>query len=402
MVKLKLNTLFRVLSMQICTFLFIALCITNIAFSSSKAYITNFHSNTVSVIDFSKKNAVVATIEVGKNPIGIAATPQGKFVYVTNSGSDSMSIIDTNRDEVISTIAVEFSTPYGIAITPDGKYVYITNSNSHTVSVINLSTKKVSKIPVGTNPFGLAVTPDSKYVYIVNHASSSISVIDTAIQKVVTTIAVNLFPTLVSISKDGKYAYVTNQPNDIFVIDVAEHHFVSTIPIGSDPFGVAFGITMAPNGKKAYVSDYQANTISSINLANHKVEGVPIAVGNHPRGLAVTADGRYAYVINNGSNSVSFVDLSTHKVEKSISVGLDPRNLVLIETAPPAPEKAPYNSSKSPKSTLPSQQKSKPTAPAKTQPPKKPTTPDPALKNTQKFSPTPERGSTLPNSKKSS
>ena len=47
------------------------------------AYIPNFASNNVSVID-TASNTVTATIPVGIGPQGVAVTPDGRKVYVAN------------------------------------------------------------------------------------------------------------------------------------------------------------------------------------------------------------------------------------------------------------------------------------------------------------------------------
>jgi len=46
-------------------------------------------------------------------------TPDGKRVYASSDGDSSVSVIDTSTDEVIACIDVG-SMPHGLAITPDG------------------------------------------------------------------------------------------------------------------------------------------------------------------------------------------------------------------------------------------------------------------------------------------
>ncbi|MGH9696549.1 MAG: YncE family protein, partial [Bryobacteraceae bacterium] len=48
------------------------------------AYVTNYASNTVSVID-TANGLVTATIHVGSFPSGVAITPSGAYAYVTNT-----------------------------------------------------------------------------------------------------------------------------------------------------------------------------------------------------------------------------------------------------------------------------------------------------------------------------
>ena len=89
------------------------------------AYITNYGSNTVSVIDTATNN-VIATVAVGMILHGVAVTPDGTKVYVTNWGSNTVSVIDTATNTVTATVNVG-NSPYGVAVSPDGTKVYVTN-----------------------------------------------------------------------------------------------------------------------------------------------------------------------------------------------------------------------------------------------------------------------------------
>jgi YVTN family beta-propeller protein len=77
-------------------------------------YVANWVSNTVSVIA-TDSQAVIATIQVGECPFGVAITPDGTKVYVTNWDSNNVSVIATDSQTVIATIQVE-QGPYGVAI----------------------------------------------------------------------------------------------------------------------------------------------------------------------------------------------------------------------------------------------------------------------------------------------
>ena len=52
----------------------------------------------------------------GYGPGGVAITPDGSYAYVANFSSDSVSIIDTSTDTVVDTVSVR-SAPFGVAIT---------------------------------------------------------------------------------------------------------------------------------------------------------------------------------------------------------------------------------------------------------------------------------------------
>jgi YVTN family beta-propeller protein len=129
---------------------------------AQNAYITNFNSASVSVID-TATNAVTATIGVGSNPLGVAVTRDGSKVYVThqNNVNSTVAVIDTATNEVTATIPVGANPGFpGIAVTPDGSKVYVASSGN-TVSVIDAATNTVTAtVGVGNSPFGVAVTPD--------------------------------------------------------------------------------------------------------------------------------------------------------------------------------------------------------------------------------------------------
>lgn len=195
------------------------------------------------------------------------------LAYVANFASNSISVVDTGDNTVVDTIGVG-NGPEGIAVAPDGKHVYVTVSTDNDLSVIDTTTNKVvgTPIPVGTLPVNVAVTPDGKRAFVANFGSfnlngsqnGSVSVIDTAKNAVVATIMVPLssfgHAFGVAITPDGKYAYVTveqfvaDSEGAVLVIDTSKNTLVAAVPkpqsVWIDPQGVA----ITPDGKYAYVA----------------------------------------------------------------------------------------------------------------------------------------------------
>src|SRR5262245_57785678 len=88
---------------------------------AQNAYITNFSSGTVSVIN-TATTLVTAVVPVGTHPRGVAVTPDGSKVYVANTDSNSVSVIDAATNRVTATITVG-ANPEGVAVTPDDSKV---------------------------------------------------------------------------------------------------------------------------------------------------------------------------------------------------------------------------------------------------------------------------------------
>ena len=177
---------------------------------AQNAYITNWSSDTVSVID-TNTNSVIATISVGNEPFGVAVTSDGRRVYIANEFS--VSVIDAVTNAVITTIPIAAQPPaIGVAVTPDGRKAYVSNYLGNTVSVIDTTTNTVTGTITVSFPFGLAVTPDGRKLYVTNLAdTNSVSVIETATDTVIATTPVGnrVGPLGVAVTPDGRHVYIT-------------------------------------------------------------------------------------------------------------------------------------------------------------------------------------------------
>jgi YVTN family beta-propeller protein len=90
-------------------------------------------------------------INVGKNPAGIAITPNvtgPQTVYVANAGDDTVSYFSTVSPSpaLVSDPLGTFKNPGGLAITPDGAKVYVGNKGNKTISVISTATNAVTNV----------------------------------------------------------------------------------------------------------------------------------------------------------------------------------------------------------------------------------------------------------------
>lgn len=127
--------------------------------------VANPDNDTISLFDLRTGNgARVAEIRVGREPNGVALSPDGGQVYVANTVSGTVTVIAVDRTNfgatpVIATIPVG-AEPYGLALTPSGGKLYVTNARSNSVSVIDTRTRTVLRTiaNVGPEPRGIAIT----------------------------------------------------------------------------------------------------------------------------------------------------------------------------------------------------------------------------------------------------
>jgi YVTN family beta-propeller protein len=124
-------------------------------------YVANAGLSSVSVID-TATNRAGQEIGVGREPFAIAITPDGSRAYVTNFEDNNVSVINTATNQPVGNPIPVGEAPEGIAITPDGSRAYVTNRGDKSVSVINTATNQPlgSAISVNNQPAGIAIVPD--------------------------------------------------------------------------------------------------------------------------------------------------------------------------------------------------------------------------------------------------
>jgi len=88
-------------------------------------------------------------------------------------------------------------------------------------------------------------------------------------------------------------------------------------------------IAFAPDGRRAYLTEGAAGTVSVVDLAARQVIDT-IPVGKRPWGIALAPDGHRLYTADGRSNQVSVIDTDTRKVVATIPVGDRPNDLLYI------------------------------------------------------------------------
>lgn len=326
-------------------------------------------------------NTVVATINTGVTPTGMAITPDGNFLYIANNnnyelnGLDSVTVINLADNSLVTTIFdPSFNQPYTITINPAGTFAYVTNSNSTTVTVIDLEDNTVAdEIEGFDGPSGMVISPDGTRGYVNNYGGpggagsgngTTVSVVNLLTNVIVgQPITVGLAPAALAMSSDGAFVYVVNygngNPNNgsMSVIDTSDNSVTTPLALGL--FG-PFAIAITPDNNFAYVTNFGSNnftpigtTVSVIDLSNNTISAT-IDLAMQPAGLAITPDGKFVYASNYnalyssngvydgvnlvgtvnilvpGQGTVNIIDTATNSVvSQTIAVGQSPANIVI-------------------------------------------------------------------------
>ncbi|MCX2931191.1 CHAT domain-containing protein [Mycobacterium sp. CVI_P3] len=149
--------------------------------STGTAYVTNYGSGTVSVIDGHTYTRMIPDLETGGSPDGVAVDPDPNTptIYVANNAGKTVWVIDGRSHTLIAPVDVGLH-PNGIAVDPVTRTVYVTNEDGRSVSVIDGRTHQpIDDVAVDGKPEGVAVDPVTHKVYVAvaNGNAGSVSVI---------------------------------------------------------------------------------------------------------------------------------------------------------------------------------------------------------------------------------
>ncbi len=214
---------------------------------------------------------------------------------------------------------------HSIKLAPDGT-IWATNVQSDTVAIIDPHSGRVlTSIAVGLYPVHIAFTPDGRRAYVTNFFSGSVSVIDVRTRHVTATIKVGLEPHGLTVTPDGRQVWVPcSLGGGMWVIDTRNNKVVGIALTGLTPHAAI----VSPDGRTVYMTDSSLGTLLAVDRATLRVRG-RVAVKTGSAMVVVSPDGRRVYVTGQGGSVLTVVDARTLRIIARVPVGAAPHGLVL-------------------------------------------------------------------------
>lgn len=261
---------------------------------------------------------------------------QGGVVFTADELGSTVSRLDLSTGKV-TTVPVAVS-PHNVQITANGQTLLVVGtkpakeSNGHghggdhgTLLVFDAAqfgSNSPLAVQVGEHPAHVVADPAGRYALVTNSEDNNVSVIDLTSARPQAVIATGGFPHGLRISPDGNEAYVANvKDGTVSVLDLGDTSELARIPVGKAPVQVGF----SPDGGEVYVSLRDENEVAIIDTKSRKVVS-RIAVGAGPIQVHATPDKRLLLVANQGTeavpgDTVSVIDVATRAVVKTIRTG---------------------------------------------------------------------------------
>lgn len=141
-----------------------------------RAYTSNVHAGSVSVLDLEKR-ALLAVIPVAQQTQRIAISPDGRRAFTHDQDQPRIAVIDTARNEVSNWISLP-APVFSSAVNPAGDLL-IANSTAGKVFFVDLRQMKVTRsvdVPMAMGE--IAITPDGSVAYVTCPQSGTIEILN--------------------------------------------------------------------------------------------------------------------------------------------------------------------------------------------------------------------------------
>ena len=276
---------------------------------------------------------------------------RSKYVYVTDGNASLLAISSTNYSITKIPIIINPTQPSyshettDVAVNPNGRFAYVTfqtapfhlNATTYGIAVVNTSTNMVAKyvyINSTYPPYGISVTPDGRYAYVSDLGNqtyiinlSTYQVIKQLNFKCLTSIKYNGLGCAiagVAIEPNGN-AYLTDQDtNLVFVVNTTTFATTKTINLSTPHafagYSGAYSIALTSNDKYAVVTAGIGYGLYTINITSGKVSKVIVPFFSAPLGVAIPKNSGYAYVVNFTGSSLWYVNISSGQIANNVEL----------------------------------------------------------------------------------
>lgn len=254
-------------------------------------YISNEANSTLDVVD-TKTLKVTRSIPLSNHPNNISISKDGRRVYVAIArGKGAVDVIDTASEEKVKTIPTD-GPVHNTYVTPDGKWVVAGSIPSKTITVISSKTETPEwtlVMDLGIRPMAFTTNPDgsTKWIFAQLSGLNGFAVVDFATRKEINRIELPKLPAGKStypvggneshgmaVTSDGKTLVVNSRLNSsIYTYSLPDLKLTGTVEVGKSPDWV----TLTPDGKMAYVANAASDSVSVVDLmAKREVTRIPV------------------------------------------------------------------------------------------------------------------------------
>jgi YVTN family beta-propeller protein len=188
------------------------------------------------------------------------------------------------------------------------------------VEVDPVTFSPIRRIAVDRGVHGLASSADGSKIYVASDKTGNFQIVDVRLGKVVAQIPIGNDPNQMTITKDGRFAYVPMRgEHAIAVVQLDPLRLIKKLPSPAGPHDAY----TSPDGSRIYVGAQYGTGIVVIDPATQEVlHVIPTPAGVRP--LRPSPDGKTLYVAQSNLLGFIVVDPATRKITRTVSLGTLP------------------------------------------------------------------------------
>jgi len=275
---------------------------------------------------------VLRSIDVGRQPQGIAVLPSTDRFFVANSGEDTVSRLEGFLNWRHTKFSSGGQGPSNVAMDPDRCRMYVANTAESSVAVFNVCTSQQIKsisLGGGQSPKGIAVLTTTNTIYVAQAASHSVAVIDGDALAVVRTIDVGQVPEQVAANPHTNKVYVTNRgyspenTGSVTVID-ATTYSAKTIDLSytaAKPAPGPYGVAVNPVTNRVYVASTSGKLVIIDGDSDEVIDVISPPIPTGLDGVAVNPASNNVFVSSGTANKVFVYDADLGRWTYTLTVG---------------------------------------------------------------------------------
>jgi YVTN family beta-propeller protein len=239
------------------------------------------------------------SLPAGLQPVHVAINSAGTRAYVVNQGGQALRWLTVSPFGSLDSLPLT-NDGFNLAVAPDGQHIYVTTADGRVYVVHAVTGTIVDSMRVGGAANGLAFSPTGSRLYVSSRDAGTVTVFDTRTDLPLDTIVTGGAPQRLAVTPDGLTLFAANETAGVNVVTLATGA-LQIIPLD----GSAYGLGLTPDGSQLYATDPTTGTIFIVNVATHAVvDSLP--VGGTPRNVAFDHDGTTA-VVTDGAGRVIFI-----------------------------------------------------------------------------------------------
>lgn len=230
----------------------------------------------------------------------------------------------------VTFVALVFACGAGAQSAATGSLLVL-NKADNTMAIISLSTLRVvATVPTDKGPHEMTVSADGKLAFVANYGAQthghSLSVIDIAARKEIRRVELGplLRPHGIE-EKDGKVYFISELTRTVGRYDFAADRIDWIAGTGQEGGHM---LVLAPDGRNIYTANRISNTVSAVAVDTGTLSApgriVHITTGKRPEGIDISPDGKEVWVGNTGDGTITIIDAASNTIKQQFPVGKVP------------------------------------------------------------------------------